>query len=70
MYFIDKKTYVTLSFKDYFPLQRTTKIYVGNLPENADNSELQAMFEKYGDVKECDIVKNYAFVVRMFLWHF
>ena len=34
------------------------------MPENADNSELQSMFEKYGDVKECDIVKNYAFVVR------
>lgn len=46
----------------YF-FQRTTKIYVGNLPENADNTELQEMFEKYGEVKECDIVKNYAFVV-------
>lgn len=41
---------------------RTTKIYVGNLPENAHSSELQEMFEKYGEVKECDIVKNYAFV--------
>ncbi|XP_054724950.1 RNA-binding protein lark-like [Uloborus diversus] len=41
---------------------RTTKIYVGNLPENADSGELQEMFEKYGEVKECDIVKNYAFV--------
>ncbi|KAG8193399.1 hypothetical protein JTE90_012199 [Oedothorax gibbosus] len=41
---------------------RTTKIYVGNLPENADSQELQEMFEKYGEVKECDIVKNYAFV--------
>ncbi|XP_015905985.1 RNA-binding protein lark isoform X3 [Parasteatoda tepidariorum] len=41
---------------------RTTKIYVGNLPENAHNGELQELFEKYGEVKECDIVKNYAFV--------
>jgi len=41
---------------------RTTKIYVGNLPENSDSGELQEMFEKYGEVKECDIVKNYAFV--------
>uniref|UniRef100_A0A2L2YVX6 RNA-binding protein 4.1 n=1 Tax=Parasteatoda tepidariorum TaxID=114398 RepID=A0A2L2YVX6_PARTP len=40
---------------------RTTKISVGNLPENAHNVELQELFEKYEEVKECDIVKNYAF---------
>lgn len=41
---------------------RSTKIYIGNLPESSNAEELQEIFEKYGDVKECDIVKNYGFV--------
>jgi len=39
-----------------------TKIYVGNLPESCRRSELMALFEKYGGVDECDVVKNYGFV--------
>lgn len=45
------------------PPQISTKIYIGNLPETCRRVELQKMFELYGKVIECDIVRNYAFVV-------
>ncbi|VDI45376.1 RNA-binding protein 4 [Mytilus galloprovincialis] len=44
------------------PPQISTKIYIGNLPETCRRVELQKMFELYGKVIECDIVRNYAFV--------
>lgn len=39
-----------------------TKLHVTNLGEDVSMEELQAKFEKFGPVVECDIVKNYAFV--------
>ena len=42
-----------------------TKIYVGNLPETCRRTDLLETFEKFGKVVECDIVKNYAFVVSI-----
>lgn len=38
------------------------KIYVGNIPASARNSELKELFEKFGKVVECDILKEFAFV--------
>jgi RNA recognition motif-containing protein len=38
------------------------KIYVGNVPVVARNSELKELFEKFGKVVECDILKDFAFV--------
>ncbi|XP_059211142.1 RNA-binding protein 4.1-like [Centropristis striata] len=38
------------------------KIFIGNLACNATPEELRDLFEKYGKVSECDIVKNYGFV--------
>jgi RNA recognition motif-containing protein len=38
------------------------KIYVGNVPQTARNSELKELFEKFGKVVECDILKEFAFV--------
>ncbi|KAF3697485.1 RNA-binding protein 4.1 RNA-binding motif protein 4.1 [Channa argus] len=38
------------------------KIFIGNLACNATAEELRELFEKYGKVSECDIVKNYGFV--------
>lgn len=38
------------------------KIFIGNLACNATPEELRELFEKYGEVSECDIVKNYGFV--------
>jgi len=41
----------------------TTKLYVGNIPETCRKMDLQSLFEEHGKVVECDIVKNYGFVV-------
>lgn len=38
------------------------KIFIGNLACNTTSEELRELFEKYGKVTECDIVKNYGFV--------
>ncbi|XP_077401088.1 RNA-binding protein 4.1-like [Vanacampus margaritifer] len=38
------------------------KIFVGNLACNSSVDELRGLFEKYGKVTECDIVKNFGFV--------
>uniref|UniRef100_A0A3Q3XEM5 RNA-binding protein 14 n=1 Tax=Mola mola TaxID=94237 RepID=A0A3Q3XEM5_MOLML len=38
------------------------KIFIGNLSCSATAEELRELFEKYGKVSECDIVKNYGFV--------
>lgn len=38
------------------------KIFVGNLPREADQEEIKALFTEHGTVTECAIIKNYAFV--------
>lgn len=38
------------------------KIFVGNLPREADQEEIQGLFTQYGTVTECAIIKNFAFV--------
>ncbi|XP_078516691.1 RNA-binding protein lark-like [Lissotriton helveticus] len=43
-------------------IRNATKIYVGNVSSKVTTSDIKALFEKYGRVVECDIVKNYAFV--------
>lgn len=40
-----------------------TKLYIGNVPNSVTSTELKELFEKYGKVLECDIIKDYAFVV-------
>lgn len=40
----------------------TFKLFIGNLDEKTQASELRPLFEKYGAVVECDVVKNYGFV--------
>ncbi|XP_073521448.1 RNA-binding protein 14-like isoform X2 [Phyllobates terribilis] len=42
--------------------QNTWKIFIGNVGTDCDASELRNLFEKYGNVMECDVVKDYAFV--------
>ncbi|XP_068116670.1 RNA-binding protein 14 isoform X2 [Hyperolius riggenbachi] len=37
--------------------QNTWKIFVGNVSPACDASELRSMFEAYGKVVECDVVK-------------
>ena len=43
--------------------EKEVKLYVGNLPDHCRRAALQELFEKYGKVSQCDIVKNFAFVV-------
>ncbi|XP_073521440.1 RNA-binding protein 14-like isoform X2 [Phyllobates terribilis] len=42
--------------------QNTWKIFIGNVGTDCDASDLRTLFEKYGNVIECDVVKDYAFV--------
>lgn len=41
----------------------TTKIFVGNIPDAVKASDIRALFSRYGNVAECDLVRNYGFVV-------
>ncbi|XP_034181311.1 uncharacterized protein LOC117604876 isoform X4 [Osmia lignaria lignaria] len=41
---------------------RKTKIFVGRLPENCRNDELRALFLRFGEVTECDVMNRYGFV--------
>jgi RNA recognition motif-containing protein len=47
------------------PQTPTTKIFVGNLTDNTKAPQVRALFAKYGTVLECDIVRNYGFVVSI-----
>lgn len=38
------------------------KIFIGNLACDTSAEELRELFENYGKVTECDVVKNYGFV--------
>lgn len=40
----------------------TFKLFIGNLDEKTQPNELRPLFEKYGSVMECDVVKNFGFV--------
>ncbi len=48
----------------FFSFDSTTKLFVGNIREDCHSSDLRALFAKYGEVAECDVVKDYAFVVN------
>lgn len=39
-----------------------TKIFVGSLPPTAKEFELRRLFERIGEVTECSILGNYAFI--------
>ncbi|XP_020707813.2 glycine-rich cell wall structural protein 1 isoform X2 [Athalia rosae] len=41
---------------------RKTKIFVGRLPENCRNEELRQLFQRFGEVTECDVMNRYGFV--------
>lgn len=43
-------------------MKQTFKLFIGNLDEKTNVNEIRPLFEKYGKVVECDIVKNYGFV--------
>ena len=43
----------------------STKVFVGYLPETLSKKELVDLFKPYGTVVECDIVKDFAFLVSI-----
>ncbi|CAI9731207.1 RNA-binding protein lark-like isoform X1 [Octopus vulgaris] len=43
-------------------MPRTTKLYVGNLPKGSSEKSVWDLFAKYGEVVECDIIKDFGFV--------
>ncbi|XP_063244045.1 RNA-binding protein lark [Bacillus rossius redtenbacheri] len=40
----------------------TFKVFVGNLADKTTSADIKPLFEKYGKVVECDVVKNFGFV--------
>jgi RNA-binding protein 4 len=44
------------------PTAGSFKLFIGNLDEKTQPSELKPLFEKYGKCVECDVIKNYGFV--------
>ena len=43
----------------------STKLYVGNLPEEAKEKDLRDLFQSFGDVSEVAILRGYGFVVSI-----
>ena len=39
------------------------KIYIGNVNKDASREELETLFKQYGEITECSILTNFAFVV-------
>lgn len=44
------------------PGVQSFKLFIGNLDESTKTNDIKPLFEKYGKVLECDVVKNYGFV--------
>jgi len=47
------------------PRRQPVKLFVGNLPEDAESEEIRTLFETFGHVLECTVMmrQNYAFVI-------
>ncbi|KAG5285080.1 hypothetical protein AALO_G00033870 [Alosa alosa] len=43
-------------------VRNATKIHVGNLPEGVTALKIRELFQEFGKVLECDVLKKYAFV--------
>ncbi len=44
------------------PRKPSQKLFIGNIAEGTTNDELKEIFERYADVIEADVIKNYGFV--------
>ena len=40
-----------------------TKVFIGNIKDGTDSTDLRALFEAYGEVAEADVCGGYGFVV-------
>ena len=45
------------------------KIFIGNLPDEGmvKNEDIRPLFEQYGTVSECEVIKNYGWVQVLYL---
>jgi RNA recognition motif-containing protein len=41
---------------------KTFEVWVGNLNQKTNESDLEKLFEKYGEVKKAKIIKNHGFI--------
>ena len=54
--------YVFIHILKTHPLLIIAKIFIGNLTEKTKSPDVRALFEKYGTILECDVIRNYSFV--------
>ncbi|ESO85457.1 hypothetical protein LOTGIDRAFT_107691 [Lottia gigantea] len=50
------------SLKVEISRSKSTKIFVGDLPEGTTKEQLETLFNSYGIIVECDVIRNYGFV--------
>lgn len=41
------------------------KLFIGNLAESVDSTKIKQIFQPFTQVSDCDVVKNYAFIVSL-----
>lgn len=46
------------------------KLFVGNLAEGVNSDQLRKIFSQFAKVTECDVLKNFAFVVCEFALYY
>ena len=61
--FLCKPTQIFQRLPRFTKKDGSTKIFVGNISEDTENSDLRSLFEVYGTVEEADICGGYGFVV-------
>ena len=61
---MDHKTMTGMITITYFH-RKSVKIFVGNLHQDTKSQEIRKLFSKFGTVVECDVMKNYGFVVSI-----
>jgi hypothetical protein len=61
---------VFLTSSNYLCLFEMVKLIVGNLVSDVSVNELRSIFEEYGIVTECDIIKSFGIVVSATLLEF
>ena len=60
-----------LNYRNYYHLifrsecHRMVKLFFGNLPDGGDvgNDDIRPLFEEFGVVTECEVIRNYGYVV-------
>lgn len=59
---VSLRSFVRNFVSSYTGCVEMVKLFIGNLPREATEQEIRSLFEQYGKVLECDIIKNYGFV--------